>query len=383
MLKSQLKQKTLTLSLVSVGNMLVLLAVFIWLLYSSVLDERKLVIQAHVDSTIDLLAASYASYEQEGISEQQAKQHVFYQISSVNYLNQGYIWLAELDGTLVHHPFGAELVGQSFWDVKDVTGKLFAREFVDVATNGGGFVDYYWPRPDTEIPVNKTGYVHYFEPWGLVVGSGLYTDDLVSDVFKHIAVGVFSVVILSVVSVIVSLRLSRGYLTDFRHDAIFDSLTGLYTRSYLVGVGKELVSAQTPHKRLAVLFLDVDFFKKVNDQYGHSMGDMVLRCMGKLIRKTMTSDQYAVRYGGEELLVLVYEDEQTAMILAERIREIVSGHQFRTSKGQGFNVTLSAGVALGRPEEALSDIITRADECLYQAKNTGRDKVVSESQLVE
>ncbi|MGB0663668.1 MAG: diguanylate cyclase [Pontibacterium sp.] len=381
MRNSDVKQKMMTLSLVCIGNMVILLAVVIWWLHHSVLNERKAIIETQVESVLGLLDTAYNAYSEGLISEEQAKQRVFGQIASINYLNSGYIWIADVDGYLLAHPLGDQIIGRSLIDIQDSTGKYFVQEFIATSIDGGGFVDYEWPKPGSDIPVTKVGYVELFEPWSLVVGSGLYADDLIDYVLRNIALGVAVIAALSLASVFIFLRLSKEYFSDLRHDALFDNLTGLYSRRYLVELEQDLLVNVSPNHPLAVIFLDVDFFKKVNDQYGHSVGDKVLSRMGKLIRKVLSDADYAIRYGGEELVVLTPKDEEGAIALAEQIRAKVAAFNFRGDKGQHFSVTLSAGVATAQKDEALAQVITRADDCLYQAKKTGRDKVVPERAL--
>jgi len=131
---------------------------------------------------------------------------------------------------------------------------------------------------------------------------------------------------------------------------------------------------------LSLLLLDIDHFKKVNDKYGHQVGDFVLRAIAAKIKGLIRSDDIAARYGGEEFAVIVPgQPLAVAKSLAERIRSAIEAAdiKMRTSGTSLGRVTLSIGVAQLRETEAVEDMIRRADQCLYEAKRAGRNRVVA------
>ncbi|HEX8687094.1 MAG TPA: diguanylate cyclase [Pyrinomonadaceae bacterium] len=155
-----------------------------------------------------------------------------------------------------------------------------------------------------------------------------------------------------------------------------DALTGLLNRYGLHrALQRELSEARRYARPLSCLLLDIDFFKAVNDTYGHAAGDTALRQAARAIAESVRGSDVVCRYGGEEFLVLAPETgADGARALAEKIRETFSARLFGDAT-HTFTLTLSVGVAELRPDESGNDMIARADDALYHAKQTGRDRV--------
>lgn len=131
-------------------------------------------------------------------------------------------------------------------------------------------------------------------------------------------------------------------------------------------------------EQLSLLFIDIDFFKKVNDTYGHAEGDIVLKELGEILLNTCREFDIVSRNGGEEFSVMLMDcPPQKAVNIAERIRKAVENHSFVLSTGKIINITVSIGVA-NYPEttDDINKIKEEADSALYKAKKTGRNKVV-------
>lgn len=159
--------------------------------------------------------------------------------------------------------------------------------------------------------------------------------------------------------------------------AITDELTGLFNRHGLADMGRrEFERALRYNRPLSVLMLDIDHFKLVNDTCGHAGGDEVLRRLARICRETLRETDLLVRYGGEEILVLMPENQlASALETAERLRAAISAMQVDVC-GQVVRITASCGVAELRADHAsLSDLIACADRALYTAKQAGRDQV--------
>jgi two-component system cell cycle response regulator len=155
-----------------------------------------------------------------------------------------------------------------------------------------------------------------------------------------------------------------------------DALTGLLNRYGLHrALQRELSEARRYERPLSCLLIDIDFFKAVNDTYGHAAGDTALQQAARVITESVRGSDVVCRYGGEEFLVLAPETgHEGARALAEKIRQAFSSGLFGDA-GRVFPLTLSAGVAQLAPDESGNDMIARADEALYHAKQTGRDRV--------
>jgi two-component system cell cycle response regulator len=162
--------------------------------------------------------------------------------------------------------------------------------------------------------------------------------------------------------------------------AITDPLTGLHNRRYLEShIGTLAEQAASRGKPLALMILDIDFFKSVNDTYGHDAGDDVLREFATRIRKSIRGIDLAARYGGEEFVIVMPEtDLHVAGIIAERLRRSIASEPFSIEKGtKRIEVTISVGISmLEEKNEPVADVLKRADQALYRAKHDGRNRVV-------
>jgi diguanylate cyclase (GGDEF)-like protein len=158
--------------------------------------------------------------------------------------------------------------------------------------------------------------------------------------------------------------------------ATTDGLTGLLNkRAMLENAEQKVASAARFGRKLSVLVTDIDFFKKVNDTYGHDVGDVVIKGLGEILKRQKRTTDMVARFGGEEFVVLCEQtDEKGAMLLAERIREELKKTTFHTPQGP-LSVTCSIGVATF-PEAGSSweQLFKASDEALYVSKRSGRDR---------
>lgn len=166
--------------------------------------------------------------------------------------------------------------------------------------------------------------------------------------------------------------------------ATLDALTGFYNRSQLEErIRQEVANAKRQHAPLCGIMTDIDYFKKVNDTYGHAAGDLVLKTIAKVIRSQLREYDIAGRYGGEEFsLLLPFTNINEAQMVAERLRKTIENTVIDISKVNNENdvreikITLSLGVYQIKEADGDSDLLKKADKALYKAKNTGRNKVV-------
>jgi diguanylate cyclase (GGDEF)-like protein len=164
--------------------------------------------------------------------------------------------------------------------------------------------------------------------------------------------------------------------------ATTDELTGLGNRRKLIEDGGRDVALATRHDHpLSVLLLDLDHFKRVNDTWGHGAGDDVLRAVAGALRDELRRTDLAVRWGGEEFLVLLpMVDLSRAHAVGERLRARVAKLEVPSSDGT-VSVTTSVGVASRQRGDDLMDMVGRADSALYEAKTRGRNLVVTEKDV--
>ena len=159
--------------------------------------------------------------------------------------------------------------------------------------------------------------------------------------------------------------------------ATTDSLTGLQNRR---SAQKQAVRQIDKHQQevapLSLLLCDLDYFKQVNDKFGHQLGDEVLKTFSELIASVIRNDDLAARWGGEEFLILLPgTDNMEALKVAERIRHELQGASLSLS-GRCVNVTTTIGIAELLPQDDFDSLLARADEALYRGKASGRNQVV-------
>jgi len=156
--------------------------------------------------------------------------------------------------------------------------------------------------------------------------------------------------------------------------ALIDTLTGCHNRRYLKLNGESIIKEHKKNQTsLAALMVDLDHFKKINDTYGHSVGDEILRLAANTLRASVRLNDIMVRYGGEEFIVILPAcDRENGLLIAERIRASMANSRHRVD----ISFTVSVGVAILDDNDTLDSLVDRADTKLYEAKNGGRNLVV-------
>jgi len=168
-----------------------------------------------------------------------------------------------------------------------------------------------------------------------------------------------------------------------KHLSVTDPLTGLYNRRHFDNmIEREFLRAQRYSNDLSIALIDVDFFKKVNDTYGHLCGDYVLKEVAYLTLQTFRKTDMVFRYGGEEILVILTETPlEKAIIPLERLRKSIENYPF-SYDNNNIRVTVSIGVeSLNENIGHFEELIDNADKALYYAKENGRNKVITSSSL--
>lgn len=182
----------------------------------------------------------------------------------------------------------------------------------------------------------------------------------------------------------------RGEVDRLRDDLIHDGLTRLNTREYFIEkVGNEMGSLSHPDKEkrksdigfqnISFLFCDIDYFKKINDTYGHDVGDEALRLVSDVLKNNVRDFDTVSRWGGEEIVVsLIGASAEEARTKAEYLRDTISKKAKEHFKNRfpELEITISIGVAVYEEGATLEELVKRADEALYEAKEGGRNRVV-------
>lgn len=185
----------------------------------------------------------------------------------------------------------------------------------------------------------------------------------------------------------ITIQRANAYAEVLQH-ATLDALTGLNNRrQFETRLKQEVASAERQRKPLCAMMLDIDFFKKVNDTYGHIAGDCVLKGVSSIIKKSIRESDIASRYGGEEFIVLLpFTRINEAYVVAERFRKAVEANEVDVvSEKDGSTLTIKVTVSVGLYEYSDGDsgqlLYQKADDALYQAKTRGRNQVFISEEL--
>ncbi len=162
-----------------------------------------------------------------------------------------------------------------------------------------------------------------------------------------------------------------------------DDLTKLLSRSSFFKRFRNLLSKAKPEDReVCVLMMDIDFFKLVNDTYGHQTGDMVLERVASLVQHCLRPQDFAGRYGGEEVIVAIEAKKADARRIAQNIRSVIESQKLLSRNNKEFRVSLSIGLASTKQSGfEMEVLISEADAALYRAKHNGRNQVVDAEEL--
>ncbi|MDA3791018.1 MAG: diguanylate cyclase [Desulfobacula sp.] len=228
------------------------------------------------------------------------------------------------------------------------------------------------------------------------VRGGISVSFDISEIKKDMAINKILVAVLSIITiftlltVIISmvLRLAKKLKVAYQiieQMAITDELTQIYNRRYFhTRLDQEVSRSKRYDHPLSLMMLDIDHFKRVNDVYGHQIGDDVLAGLAAIIKSTTRKMDVVVRYGGEEIAVILPETDGSGAVLnAEKIRHNIEKHVFEVLNGKILQVTVSVGVSCldqiaNNEEDKAKKLIKIADDALYQAKKSGRNQVVKE-----
>jgi diguanylate cyclase (GGDEF)-like protein len=275
----------------------------------------------------------------------------------------------------------SNFIGNGKWKLKkNVAGDVFAKY---IKTSGIPLIitdlsaDRRFPMLQNKdvsviaVPVDVNGVF-----WGILIGAAAEKNAFQNSDLR----------LLSILSGIISTVLNNAYLyTKIQDLAITDGLTGLYTQSYFKErLKEEMRRARSNKVPLSVAVLDIDFFKKINDTYGHRSGDVILSQLAALLRGRFRETDLLSRYGGEEFgVIMLHTDDNEAKKVLEEIRTSIEKERFflpiESYRPIQVKITVSigfAGLENGSPAAVEDELIKKADKALYEAKNSGRNLTV-------
>jgi methyl-accepting chemotaxis protein len=170
--------------------LVIMAASFAWLTFddhAGMVEMRKTQLAEMNQSALSIIESFHAQAVAGTITMDEARDGALHAVMAVRYGADGYFWINDMNHVMIAHPINARLVGQDVGGMEDPTGKRFFQEFVTVVrSEGAGFVEYYWPKPGFEAPVEKFSHVEGFAPWGWVIGTGVYVDDLQAAFVKSV-----------------------------------------------------------------------------------------------------------------------------------------------------------------------------------------------------
>lgn len=186
----------------------------------------------------------------------------------------------------------------------------------------------------------------------------------------------FSILIslFNLILIVVVIYMTKNYVKDkLEYEVNHDALTKIFNRRFLYEYfQKEFEKTQIYRKQMSIIFFDIDYFKIINDTYGHDKGDYVLVEIAKIVRKTIRNNDIFARIGGEEFVIIIPDISiYVASIMAERVRKAIEKYSFE----HGIRVTISLGITEHKDGDTLDSIFKRADDALYKSKKTGRNRI--------
>ncbi len=197
----------------SILGIAALSAVFLWTERTQILEERQLGVRQTVETAHGLITHFHSQATAGKMPEDEAKQRALAAVKSLRYSGSEYFWINDMQPKMVMHPIRPELDGKDLTDNKDPTGQQLFVEFVKtVRAHGAGFVWYLWPKPGSDKPVQKVSYVKGFEPWGWIVGSGVYVDTVDTAIAQRVVRAGLGTLAIAALLLGVSMVISRGVI---------------------------------------------------------------------------------------------------------------------------------------------------------------------------
>jgi len=334
--------------------------------------------------------------------------------------DDGYIWINQIidynggDDYAIRlvHPNMPETEGMKLsTKIEDIKGnKPYLEELEGVKSNSDIFYEYYFKKKNSEIIAHKLSYAKLYEKYNWIVATGLYLDDLddliASElqrmektkalVFKKTLIfGMICLLLLIIILIAFEKRIDK-LISEFQkivnsqkdkleddkrlleEIAFIDPLTNIYNRRSIVQrLEEEMNYFKRQGNSFCVCMCDIDFFKKINDTYGHLAGDIVLQNCAVIFKDSLRKEDIVARWGGEEFLFfLTIPEVEVAYRKIENIRKIIENTEFEC-EDKKIKCTISFGLTIFNGDtDSYIKLIKRSDDALYEAKKTGRNKTV-------
>jgi len=311
--------------------------------------------------------------------------------------NKGYIFILDFYGNTFYHP-DHHLMKINRWNLTRHGIKVFQLLVNKAKSHPKGTYVKYLGYNFKDKPIWKISYVKVFKPLNVLVGSGVYLNYLDKRLLelkknqkllfsKLIHKLMFTGFIVFILALIISYFIAKKVQNMFliyekeienekkllKEKSIKDNLTGLFNRNYLKYIFEIFKSkTQRENKKLALLFVDLDYFKEINDTLGHKYGDILLKIVSKRLRKTLRREDVIIRFGGDEFILLIlFKKEEEILSVIERLYKIITEKILLDNKE--LNINASMGISIFPDDaEQLDDLIKNADMAMYEAKKNGK-----------
>jgi len=347
--------------------------------------------------------------------ENDIKQRLIERISNISYGENGYFFLLDYQGNVLSH-FRKDYQGTNFNQSSDENVIEVGKQVINIAKQGEGYLSYLSPlMPSTGEPGEKISFVSGFSPWDWVIGTGFYKSETQkylakreqkiaqqneSQFYTLLWLSSFVTLFFIALSFLLTKYLSKRFTlyenkinNDFnelnqikmksQYQALHDSLTKLPNRMLLdEQISQGIARSQKSNKNLAVMFVDLDDFKKTNDLHGHSIGDNLLEKLGREFRKILNSNDSVARFGGDEFIFCFpelsnLEEAKQKVAIIQKIFD-----QEFIIKGKSIYSSCSVGVSMYPSDgNVAEELISKADIVLYKSKllQKGRSLFFNES----
>jgi len=316
---------------------------------SSMLEEKKLATQGIVESAHSVVSYYHKQATTGLMSEADARKSALAALGSVRYGSQDYVWVNDMRPTILMHPMKPELDGKDASDIKDPTGNALFMRFVEIVKrNGSGFADYQWPKPGVDSPVPKVSYVKGFEPWGWVIGSGIYVDDVDAQFRANVLQALFWVGAAILSFGVIAAALARGITRRLRT---------------AVDLSKKVAAGDLTSSELNVTSMDeIGSLLVALQDMNHSLVKVVRQVREGSDVVASASSQIAA--GNEDLSQRTEEQaaslEQTAASMEELTGTVKQNSDHAKDANQLANsaseVAAKAGVMVGKVVETMGSI---------------------------
>jgi len=320
-------------------------------------------------------------------------------IKAFRYGKDGYFWINNMNYKMIMHPIKPQYDGKFFINTPKVPFVKLGVDALKKSNTDNAVIKYRFYNPATKKYENKLSVVKLFKPWNLVIGSGIYLNNIEKSIeqvsikkdkeqtkliFKIILISIFIIFIITIISYYLTIKFIVEPMQQlhnqkeyFEEIANIDYLTNVFNRrAFYDRADQYFAYARRNDIEVSVMMIDIDYFKKVNDTYGHEAGDIVLQKLSKIVTNSIREEDIFGRLGGEEFGICILNSNKFMLCnMAQKIRHKIEDTTV-LYKGTEIKFTISIGCHnLYSKQEDFETALNKADKALYKAKTTGRNKV--------